>query len=42
MIRGFIADRLLWAASWLHTFSVLLKDAALWVLALGRRKRGAR
>lgn len=41
-MRYFIADRLLWASSWLHTFSVALKDAALWVLTFGRRKRGAR
>lgn len=41
-MRAFIADRLLWASTGFHVVSVWLKDAALWVLTFGRRKRGAR
>lgn len=39
-MRDYIADRLLWVSSALHVASVWCKDAALWVLTLGRR--GAR
>lgn len=37
-MRGFIADRLLWLSSGLHSLSVWCKDAALWVLTFGRRR----
>ncbi|NTG01851.1 hypothetical protein G6L30_17175 [Agrobacterium rhizogenes] len=38
-MRDFIADRLLMLSTWAYLISVKLKDAGIWVLIAGRRKR---
>jgi hypothetical protein len=38
-MRDFVADRLLQLSSWFYRVSVACKDAGIWVLIAGRRKR---